>query len=260
MSREVVSVEPAASIADAARTMRANGISSVMVVQPGGAMGIITERDCVTLMAEGIDPATTQVGDRMSRGLVTVTSATDVAEATQLMADHHIRHLPVVDRGQLVGMLSLRDPAGRNPALRRVDEDRRQSMQNRVSDAITAFAGSMPFVYLHAIWFAAWLIFRVEAFPYGLLTMIVSLEAIFLSTFVMISQNRADVKRQALADHEWELVQQEERQNEQLIAMSEQILELTQAIHELTSLSRPAPIQVPTGHEPDTRSPQMPLT
>ena len=54
----------------------------------------------------------------------------------------------------------------------------------------------MTFVYIHIIWFAAWIGFGVEDYPYGLLTMIVSLEAIFLSTFVMISQNRADAKRQ----------------------------------------------------------------
>ena len=65
--------------------------------------------------------------------------------------------------------------------------------------------------------------------------MIVSLEAIFLSTFVMISQNRADAKRQVLADHEWETVQTEEAQNETLITISNQILELTKAIHALTT-------------------------
>ena len=68
-----------------------------------------------------------------------------------------------------------------------------------------------------------------DPFPFGLLTMVVSLEAIFLSTFVMISQNRADVKRQVLADHQWEMVQAEERQNEELLALSSQILALTQA-------------------------------
>lgn len=70
----------------------------------------------------------------------------------------------------------------------------------------------MPFVYVHVVWFAVWIGLGIERYPYGLLTMIVSLEAIFLSTFVMISQNRADAKRQALADHEWEKVQVEERQ------------------------------------------------
>ena len=64
----------------------------------------------------------------------------------------------------------------------------------------------MLFVYLHIIWFAAWIGLRVEQYPFGLLTMIVSLEAIFLSTFVMISQNRADAKRQVVANLEWKTV------------------------------------------------------
>jgi uncharacterized membrane protein len=61
--------------------------------------------------------------------------------------------------------------------------------------------------------------------------MIVSLEAIFLSTFVMISQNRADAKRQVVADLEWQMVQEEDRQNEQILELSQQILELTKAVH-----------------------------
>ncbi len=122
----------------------------------------------------------------------------------------------------------------RHPALVEHEASRAESAQNRVADKITTFAGSMAFVYLHLLWFAAWIIFRVEAYPYGLLTMIVSLEAIFLSTFVMISQNRADVKREVLADHQWAMVQTEEKQNEDLLTLSTQILELTQAIHALT--------------------------
>jgi uncharacterized membrane protein len=98
----------------------------------------------------------------------------------------------------------------------------------------------MLFVYIHIVWFGAWIGFGVEHYPYGLLTMIVSLEAIFLSTFVMISQNRADARRQALADHEWDFVQMEERQNETLLDLSNQILELTKAIHAMTA-SRQAP-------------------
>jgi uncharacterized membrane protein len=122
----------------------------------------------------------------------------------------------------------------RHPALVEHEGSRAGSTQNRVADMITALAGSMTFVYLHVVWFAAWIIFRVEAYPYGLLTMIVSLEAIFLSAFVMISQNRADAKRQLLADHQWMTVQAEEKQNEALLVISRQILELTQAIHALT--------------------------
>jgi uncharacterized membrane protein len=124
-------------------------------------------------------------------------------------------------------------PVPINPALLKHADQRRQSLENRIADQITRFAGSMLFVYLHIIWFAAWILLGVEHYPYGLLTMIVSLEAIFLSTFVMISQNRADEKRQVLADHQWQTVQEEEQQNEQLLGLSTQILELTKAIHAL---------------------------
>jgi uncharacterized membrane protein len=84
---------------------------------------------------------------------------------------------------------------------------------------------------LHALWFTLWIALGVEAYPYGLLTMIVSLEAIFLSTFVMISQNRADEKRQVLANQQWQTVQDEDGQNKELLVLSRQILELTKAVH-----------------------------
>ena len=122
-------------------------------------------------------------------------------------------------------------PVPINPALLKHAEERGKSLENRAADQITRFAGSMMFVYIHVVWFAAWIGFRVEHYPFGLLTMIVSLEAIFLSTFVMISQNRADEKRQVLADNQWKIVQFEEAQNDQLIELSKQILELTKAIH-----------------------------
>jgi len=118
-----------------------------------------------------------------------------------------------------------------NPVLVEQARERAESVQNRIADRITAFSGSMGFVYIHALWFGAWIIFKVEHYPYGLLTMIVSLEAIFLSTFVLISQNRADAKRQAVADQHWQLVKEEDRQNEELLGLSHQILELTKAVH-----------------------------
>ena len=122
-------------------------------------------------------------------------------------------------------------PLEPNPVLVEQARERAESVQNRVADRITAFSGSMSFVYIHVLWFAAWIIFKVEHYPYGLLTMIVSLEAIFLSTFVLISQNRADAKRQAVADQHWQLVKEGDRQNEELLALSHQILELTKALH-----------------------------
>jgi uncharacterized membrane protein len=125
-------------------------------------------------------------------------------------------------------------PLPLNPEMASHYEARAANLQNRIADAITRFAGSMAFVYFHVIWFAGWIIFKVEGYPYGLLTMIVSLEAIFLSTFVMISQNRADFKRQAAADQQWKMVQDEDQQNRQLIELSNQILELTRAVHAIT--------------------------
>src|ERR1700710_684288 len=123
-----------------------------------------------------------------------------------------------------------------SPDLLKHAEERANSLQNRIADKITTFAGSMAFVYLHIVWFAVWIVagtvIGFDSYPFGLLTMIVSLEAIFLSTFVMISQNRANAKRQVIADHQWQLVQEEDKQNCQLLELSQQILELTRAVHQ----------------------------
>ena len=139
--------------------------------------------------------------------------------------------------------MSMRAPVGapHHPALLAHQAARAENVQNRIADRVTKFAGSMAFVYLHMLWFAVWIGFRVEKYPFGLLTMIVSLEAIFLSTFVMISQNRADAKRQVLADHQWDIVQTEEKQNEDLLDISKQILDLTRAIHSLTTKAPGSP-------------------
>jgi uncharacterized membrane protein len=85
--------------------------------------------------------------------------------------------------------------------------------QDRVADAITTFAGSLNFVYIHTVWFGIWIAINVgligaglkfDKFPFGLLTMIVSLEAIFLSTFVMVSQNRQAARADVRAELDFE--------------------------------------------------------
>ena len=85
--------------------------------------------------------------------------------------------------------------------------------QDHLADRITAFAGSLRFVYLYAVWFALWIIVNVgvfgqsdefDKFPFGLLTMIVSLEAIFLSTFVMVSQNRQAARSDVRSELDFE--------------------------------------------------------
>ena len=136
-----------------------------------------------------------------------------------------------------------------HPALLEHGEERARSLQNRLADAITRFAGSMWFAYLHIVWFTAWIALGVERYPYGLLTMVVSLEAIFLSTFVMISQNRQDDARRHLADQEWRMVQSEGQQNEELITLSNRILELTRSIHQLT-LAHTGAVDRPSSDQP----------
>lgn len=112
---------------------------------------------------------------------------------------------------------------GRHPVTVRLDAERAASMQLRLADRITAFAGSMPFVYLHVLVFGAWMLF-VERSPWPTLTLAVSLEAIFLSTFVMIGQNRQAAFQQAKADHDFREQEQELKTN----------TDLTRAIHALT--------------------------
>jgi uncharacterized membrane protein len=111
-----------------------------------------------------------------------------------------------------------------HPAVVADQARRAASIQLRIADAITAFAGSMPFVYLHAGLFTFWMVF-IESSPWPTLTLVVSLEAIFLSTFVMIGQNRQAAFQQAKADHDFTEQELELKTN----------TELTRAIHTLTS-------------------------
>jgi uncharacterized membrane protein len=101
---------------------------------------------------------------------------------------------------------------------------RSQDLQLRIADAITSFAGSMNFVYIHAVLFAIWMLF-LESSPWPTLTLFVSLEAIFLSTFVMIGQNRQAGFQEAKADHDFTEQELELKDN----------TELTRAIHTLTT-------------------------
>src|SRR4051794_24719424 len=89
---------------------------------------------------------------------------------------------------------------GTHPVVTALRDRRQADIQLRIADAITAFAGSMTFVYLHALVFGGWMLF-LERSPWPTLTLVVSLEAIFLSTFVMIGQNRQAAFQSAKADH-----------------------------------------------------------
>jgi uncharacterized membrane protein len=114
-----------------------------------------------------------------------------------------------------------------HPVVAETAAQRAADLQLRIADAITAFAGSMPFVYIHAAVFALWMLF-LERSPWPTLTLVVSLEAIFLSTFVMIGQNRQAAFQQAKADHDFVAQEQELHLNTEL---TRQIHDLTEAIH-----------------------------
>ena len=115
-------------------------------------------------------------------------------------------------------------PHRQHPAMAALHAHRQADVQLRIADAITQFAGSMKFVYLHALAFAVWMLL-VEHSPWPTLTLVVSLEAIFLSTFVMIGQNRQSAFQQAKADHDF---------NEQELELKTNT-EITRAIHTLTT-------------------------
>jgi uncharacterized membrane protein len=115
-------------------------------------------------------------------------------------------------------------PQVHHPVVQRGIEKRANDVQVKIASGITAFAGSMMFVYVHIVVFAIWMLF-IESSPWQTLTLIVSLEAIFLSTFVMIGQNRQAAFQQAKADHDFVAQEQELNTN----------TELTKKIHELTT-------------------------
>jgi uncharacterized membrane protein len=114
-------------------------------------------------------------------------------------------------------------PTVHHPVVLAHKAQRAADVQLRIADAITSFAGSMRFVYLHAALFLVWML-TVEKNPWPMLTLVVSLEAIFLSTFVMIGQNRQASFQQAKADHDFRAQDLELKTN----------TELTREIHQLT--------------------------
>jgi uncharacterized membrane protein len=118
-----------------------------------------------------------------------------------------------------------------HPAVLDQFNKRAEDAQLRIADQITRFAGSMAFVYLHIVIFAVWMLF-VERSPWPTLTLIVSLEAIFLSTFVMIGQNRQASFQQVKADHDFVAQEQELKTN---TSVTRAIYQLTQEIHGMVS-------------------------
>lgn len=112
MTTDVLDVEPATTLQEAAQAMKERKASSVLVTEDGYLIGIVTERDIVKAVAEGIDTAISHVRDYMTATPIAVNPDTSVEEAVQTMLEHGFRHLPIVDgERELKGVVSIRDLA-----------------------------------------------------------------------------------------------------------------------------------------------------
>jgi uncharacterized membrane protein len=135
-----------------------------------------------------------------------------------------------------------------HPAVVEQFNQRAEDVQLRVADRITAFAGSMTFVYLHIALFALWMLV-FEKNPWPTLTLIVSLEAIFLSTFVMIGENRQAAFQQSKADKDYQHVEALLKENTELTRALDG---LTRDLHQRVLGTRsPATEQLVSGHTTD---------
>ncbi|OLE53837.1 MAG: hypothetical protein AUG51_11140 [Acidobacteria bacterium 13_1_20CM_3_53_8] len=125
--------------------------------------------------------------------------------------------------------------------------ERSRTFQTRIADLITAFFGSMAFVYVHAIWFGLWILLNIglvhihyisefDPFPFQLLTMIVSLEAIFLSTFVLISQNRSQELSERRAELDLHVNLLAEQKAAKVLDMLQEIAQQLDHLHDDFSL------------------------
>lgn len=144
-------------------------------------------------------------------------------------------HRPVLRPAKL---LKTKDVATVHPTVLAEAQKRAASVQLRVADAITTFAGSMWFVYLHIVLFGAWMLL-FEKSPWPTLTLIVSLEAIFLSTFVMIGQNRQAAFQQAKADRDYTeqegLLVENTDLTRKINQLSDEIHQLSLQIHDVVT-------------------------
>jgi CBS domain-containing protein len=108
MATDVLAVSPDTTIADAARRMVAREAGAAVVMQDGGLVGVISERDLIRAIPDACRPET-PVSDRMSRDVMTASPRTSVPEAMAMMIEGRFRHLPVVEAGRVLGMVSMRD-------------------------------------------------------------------------------------------------------------------------------------------------------
>ena len=129
MTSNPTTCEPSTTVVDVARVMRDEDVGPVPIVEGGRLAGIVTDRDIVLrVVAEGRDPSSTTAGEIVSGDLVTVQPDTNLDEALQLMAERQVRRLPVVEGGQLVGIVAQADIA------RAADDERTGEVVQQISE------------------------------------------------------------------------------------------------------------------------------
>jgi uncharacterized membrane protein len=143
--------------------------------------------------------------------------------------------LVMVESGRMSTTTTAATPWPQHPVVVAQQRRRAADVQLRIADAITSFAGSMKFVYIHAVIFLVWML-AIEKSPWPTLTLVVSLEAIFLSTFVMIGQNRQSAFQQAKADHDFNEQELELKTNTQI---TRDIHALTTELHRRLLVDKP---------------------
>jgi CBS domain-containing protein len=110
MAKPVLTATPAATVAAIAKLMSERKVGSVVLCEAAGAIaGIFTDRDFLNVAAKGLDPKKTKVADHMTKGIESIAPRIDVVDAGRLMSERGFRHLPVVEKGELVGIISIRD-------------------------------------------------------------------------------------------------------------------------------------------------------
>ncbi|MBV8547132.1 MAG: CBS domain-containing protein [Acidobacteria bacterium] len=124
-------VPSTSTVRDAARAMSERNIGAIAVLDSGKLVGIFSERDVLTrIVAEGRNAEETRVGSVMTKDIIVAAPADDINDALQKMHECNCRHLPVVQGGNLVGMISIRD-------LLRVDDDANRAKATFLRELVT---------------------------------------------------------------------------------------------------------------------------
>jgi len=144
MTKDVLTIGPESSVMKAAKLMASRSVGSIVVVQRGKPVGILTERDLLMkIISADMKPSKVPIRKVMSSPVITTTPETDLVEAVRIMARHHIRRLPVVDGGKLVGIITTRDVMKISPELLEVNMTQPAAGGERIEESVCEVCGEL---------------------------------------------------------------------------------------------------------------------